>query len=114
MLRIRSVKPLEKFRVRLEFTDGRQKTIDLEPYLQGPIFEQLRDDPALFRTLRVDEELGTIVWKNGADIDPDVLIRDKIPAWMEEQHIAKSSRAFAQQLTMKESMATYRVRKRKK
>ena len=34
--------------------------------------EPLRE-PALFGQVRVDEELGTIVWPNGADLDPDVL-----------------------------------------
>jgi len=37
------------------------------------VLEPLRDDPELFRPVRVDEELGTIVWPNGADMDPDVL-----------------------------------------
>jgi hypothetical protein len=84
MIRIRSVKPLKKFHVHLEFTNGDQKTIDLEPYLRGPIFEPLRQNPEQFRTVRVDEELGTIVWENGADINPDVLYGTYIPVWMEE------------------------------
>jgi hypothetical protein len=29
--------------------------------------------PAYFASVRVDPELGTIVWDNGADLDPDVL-----------------------------------------
>ena len=37
------------------------------------MFEPLREDPKLFRQVRVDDELGTIVWPNGADMDPDVL-----------------------------------------
>jgi len=36
------------------------------------VFEPLRD-PAYFAKLRVDPELGTVVWPNGADLDPDVL-----------------------------------------
>ena len=83
MIRIRSVKPLEGFRVHLEFTNGEQKTVDLEPFLRGPIFQPLRENPELFRSVRVDEELGTIVWDNGADIDPDVLYGTYAPAWME-------------------------------
>jgi len=39
----------------------------------GPVFEPLHEDPQLFRQVRVDEELGTVVWPNGADLDPDVL-----------------------------------------
>jgi hypothetical protein len=89
MVRIQAVEPLEKFKVHLKFTDGTQKDIDLEPYLHGPIFEPLRNDPALFRSVRVDKELGTIVWDNGADMDPDVLYDSSLlPAWMVEEERA--------------------------
>jgi hypothetical protein len=40
------------------------------------MFEPLRHDPQLFQRVRVDEVLGTIVWPNGADLDPDVLHND--------------------------------------
>lgn len=83
MIRIRGVETLGEFRVRLSLTDGSIRELDLEPYLNGPVFEPLRADPALFRAVRVDEELGTIVWPNGADIDPDVLIHGRIPAALE-------------------------------
>jgi hypothetical protein len=79
MLRIKTVEVLEGFTVRLGLSDGSEKTVDLTPYLHGPIFEPLGRDPALFRQVTVDEELGTIVWPNGADIDPDVLILDRVP-----------------------------------
>jgi hypothetical protein len=32
-------------------------------------------DPQYFAKVRLDEELGTIVWPNGADIAPDTLHR---------------------------------------
>lgn len=85
MVFIHSVKPLEKFEVLLEFSTGEKKTVNLEPLLRGPIFDPLRKDDSLFRSVRVDEELGTIVWDNGADIDPDVLYGAHTPAWMEEE-----------------------------
>ncbi|MGH3112546.1 MAG: DUF2442 domain-containing protein [Gaiellaceae bacterium] len=71
--RIRSVEPLQGFILRLGFDDGAVREIDLEGELWGPVFEPLRRDRQLFRQVRVDEELGTIVWPNGADMDPDVL-----------------------------------------
>ena len=83
MVRIQSVEPLGGFRVRLFLTDGSLRELDLEPYLNGPVFEPLRSDAALFQAVRVDEELGTIVWPNGADIDPDVLIHGRTPAALE-------------------------------
>jgi len=85
MIRVCSVKPLEKFRVRLEFTNGEQKVVDLEPFLRGPIFEPLRQSLEQFRSVRVYKELGTLVWENGADIDPDVLYGKYVPAWMEAE-----------------------------
>ena len=78
--RIRTVEPLEGFVLRVGFDDGTLREIDLEDDLWGPVFEPLRRDPQLFRQVRVDEELGTVVWPNGADLDPDVLHRDAAPA----------------------------------
>ncbi|MBI3979306.1 MAG: DUF2442 domain-containing protein [Chloroflexi bacterium] len=83
MIRVRAVEPLDDFRVRLEFTNNTSRVIDLEPFFHGPIFEPIRRDQRLFRAVRVDPELGTIVWPNGADIDPDVLSGERIPSWLE-------------------------------
>jgi hypothetical protein len=81
LVRARAVKPLEGFTVRVEFENGAQREINLEPYLHGPIFEPIRNDPTIFRLVRV--ERGVISWPNGADIDPDVLYYNLTPAWME-------------------------------
>ncbi|VAW41077.1 hypothetical protein MNBD_CHLOROFLEXI01-2335 [hydrothermal vent metagenome] len=70
------------FKMQIEFEDGLEKEIDLEKFLRGPIFEPLRKNQRLFRNVRI--EGGTITWSNGADIDPDVLYYDLMPAWMEE------------------------------
>jgi hypothetical protein len=86
LVRVRTVKPLDGMRVYLEFEDGTQKTVDLEPFLWGPVFEPIRNNPTMFRTVKV--EGGTIAWDNGADIDPDVLYYDLKPAWMEEHEPA--------------------------
>lgn len=84
MVRIRSVQVLDGFQVRLDFTDGTSRAVDLEPYLRGPVFEPLQRDAELFRSVEVDPELGTLVWKNGADMDPDVLRGVRAPAWLEQ------------------------------
>jgi Protein of unknown function (DUF2442) len=81
--RIRGVQPLKGFVVHLEFTDGSARDVDLEPYLRGPIFAQIRVNAEVFRSLHVDPGAGTIVWDNGADIDPDVLYDRREPAWAE-------------------------------
>ena len=72
MERIVEAEPLGNYTVRLTFTDGTRKDVDLVSVLWGPMFEPLRD-PARFREVFVDEVGGTIAWPNGADICPDVL-----------------------------------------
>jgi hypothetical protein len=79
LVRVQSVEPREKYTAIIRFTDGSYREIDLSPYLRGPIFEPIRNDPALFRAMQVEE--GTIAWPNGADIDPDVLYYGLTPAW---------------------------------
>ena len=59
---------------------GNHRTVDLAPFLWGPAFEQIAADDELFAAVRVDPEIGTIVWPNGADLDPDVLHGDPEPA----------------------------------
>jgi hypothetical protein len=84
LVRVHAVTPLVGFVVRLEFTDGSTREVDLEKYLRGPIFETLRNDPTRFREVTVEPGAGTISWPNGADIDPDVLYHDLVPAWAQD------------------------------
>jgi hypothetical protein len=77
LVRIREAEALGEFRVRLFLTDGRVIERDLGPLLAGPVFEQIRNDPGQFREMRV--EGGTLVWPNGADLCPDVLIWEGLP-----------------------------------
>ena len=79
LVRVQSVEPREDFIVNIHFTDGSQRAINQEPYLRGPIFEPIRNDASLFRSMKVEE--GTITWPNGADIDPDVLYYGLTPSW---------------------------------
>lgn len=60
------------FRLRLRFDDGRTRLVDLEPHLTGEVFESLRD-PSRFQTARLNPDLDTVVWDNGADMSPDFL-----------------------------------------
>lgn len=73
IVRVTSVEVIDKFALRLSFDDGTTREIDLEHNLWGPVFEPLREDPDLFAQVQVDRELGTIVWPDGADMDPVVL-----------------------------------------
>jgi hypothetical protein len=60
------------YTIRLEFDDGTEQVINLEPILAGPMFGPLRD-LTLFNQVALDKNLGTLVWPNEADIDPTVL-----------------------------------------
>ena len=54
------------------FEDGTSQEIDLEPMLQGELYGPLRD-PELFAQVKIDPEVLTVVWPNGADFDPAIL-----------------------------------------
>ena len=69
---VKQAEYLDGYRVRLEFEDGSVRDVDLGPHLDGEIFEPLKD-VAYFKTLRVEPDLDTIVWDNGADMSPDFL-----------------------------------------
>src|SRR5260221_11862253 len=58
------------FRIHFTFTDNVQGTVDLQSWLEGPIFEPLTDR-SYFQRFFIDG--GTIVWPNGADIAPETL-----------------------------------------
>lgn len=58
----------------LSFDDGASGVADLADHLDGPVFEPLRDVHA-FRRFRLDRQLRTVVWENGADLAPEFLRR---------------------------------------
>ena len=60
------------YTLHLTFDNGRERTIDFEPILLGPLFGALQDK-ALFSAVQLDESFGTLEWPNGADIAPTVL-----------------------------------------
>jgi hypothetical protein len=72
LVRIREVVALDGFRVRLALTDGTTVERDLSDLLVGPIFNPIRRDHTAFARVRV--EAGALVWPNGADLCPDVVI----------------------------------------
>jgi uncharacterized protein YndB with AHSA1/START domain len=60
------------FRIHLTFNHLSERTVAFRPWLEGPVFEALKD-PAYFREFFVDG--GTVVWRNGADIRPRLFMR---------------------------------------
>ena len=70
--RLSAMKYIAEYRLWLQFEDGCQGEIDLQPELWGEVFEPLRD-VAYFKTVQLDKELNTICWGNGADFAPEFL-----------------------------------------
>jgi hypothetical protein len=63
---------LGDFTLRIEFSDGSVRDVDLSEELHGEVFEPLKD-PDLFAQVRVNPDTGTIEWPNGADLAPEFL-----------------------------------------
>ena len=61
---------LRDYLINLTFDDGSKKVVDFSQWLDGPIFEPLRDK-RYFRKFFLDG--ATVSWPNGADIAPETL-----------------------------------------
>ena len=71
-LHVKQARYVGDYKIWLRFNDGAVGEIDLESELDGEVFGPLKDK-ALFQQLRVDPEIETVVWPNGADFAPEFL-----------------------------------------
>jgi hypothetical protein len=69
---ITKVQVVGPWTLHIAFGDGTERIIDFEAVLVGELYGPLKD-VALFNQVRVDPEVHTIVWPNGADFDPATL-----------------------------------------
>lgn len=68
-----SVKPLELYQLHLKFEDDIEGVVDISQLIEFTgIFSPL-EDLSYFLQVKINPDLGTIYWENGADLDPDVL-----------------------------------------
>jgi hypothetical protein len=72
--RVKQVKYINGYQLRLTFSNGQQAELDFKSKIvgRGGVFKAL-EDLDFFRQVRVDPEIGTLVWPNEVDFDPDVL-----------------------------------------
>jgi hypothetical protein len=72
--RVQSVRHVRDYVLELAFDDGFCAEVDFaaEVVGQGGIFQPL-EDVAFFARVRLDKEIGTIVWPNEVDFCPEVL-----------------------------------------
>lgn len=73
MLHVTDLRILPEFRLWLQFNNHVEGIVDLSTQLHGPIFEPLRD-ARRFAEARLDAELRTVAWPNGADLAPEFLL----------------------------------------
>lgn len=67
------VQALDGYRLRLRFEDGATGEVDIAKMIRFEgVFAPVKER-AYFVQVRVNPEAGTIVWPNGADLDPLVL-----------------------------------------
>lgn len=72
MLHVNDVRHIKNYELEISFNDGRVGVADLSSALGRGVFSALRDMP-LFSSAKVDKELGSVSWSNGADIAPEYL-----------------------------------------
>jgi hypothetical protein len=74
LIKIRAVEPLDGWWLRLTFSDGAVKDVDLGEILErGSVFSAIRENRDVFEQVRVCPETGTIEWPGEVDLDPEVL-----------------------------------------
>jgi len=72
-LHVKEAKYLHDYVIWLRFNNGAEGEVDLERELEGEVFGVLKDVNK-FKNFRVDPEIETIVWENGADLAPEFLL----------------------------------------
>ncbi len=95
---IESVTVQDGFEVVVRFDDGTEKVLDLTPYMTHSIFEPVRNDPDVFRSVGVygggqDGSGIGLYWPNGADIMAQILYDEDLDGQTEHQTMLDIIRA---------------------
>ncbi len=73
---VKSVRPLDDFKLWLRFSTGEEKVFDFKPLLNTPAFSPLKDKK-VFSNVYID--YGVTVWNDGdIDISPEKLYAESI------------------------------------
>lgn len=70
--RVQSFEIVAPYTLRVQFDDQTEQVINFEPVLSGNLYRPLRD-LSFFNQVRIDQEVHTLIWPNGADFDPATL-----------------------------------------
>ena len=90
------------FRIHLVFSDNVEATVDFGRWLQGPIFEALKE-PRYFARFFIDG--GSVAWPNGADIAPETLY---------DAAVAEASARQLHATAVSEAKAVYKARQKRR
>jgi Protein of unknown function (DUF2442) len=81
MIFVTEVEPLERHSIRVTFSDGAIKEVDLEDlFAAGGVFDPIRARREIFERVRVNPESRTVEWPGEVDLDPEVLYGRYEPA----------------------------------
>lgn len=84
--RVKGVKPIDDYKLRLTFTNGQIRVFDVKPYLSQGVFRELKNID-IFQSVK--PVLGSIQWRNGQDFCPDTLYLESKPLRKPQQRAAK-------------------------
>jgi hypothetical protein len=70
--KVRAIKIVAPYTLEVCFDDAQKQTINFLPVLKGEIYGRLRNEN-VFNQVKIDPEVHTLVWPNGADFDPATL-----------------------------------------
>jgi hypothetical protein len=86
------------YRIEVTFDDGKSGVVDFSHYLdKGGVFDRFKD-MAFFKTFKINEELGVLIWQDEIDIAPETLYaeatRTTLPSWIEKRQNASPKKSI--------------------
>ena len=69
---VKEAQYISAYRLKVKFENNEIKLVDLQPYLDGEIFQPLRNIE-YFKNVTLNRDIDTISWPNNADFSPDFL-----------------------------------------
>lgn len=85
MKKVISAKANDDFTLDLQFNDGASKRFDMKPYLDFPVFRELKK---LENFKQIKIAFGSVQWRNGQDISPETLYLEGKEIGQEESVLA--------------------------
>ena len=73
MPRVADTEYISEYKIKVAFTNGIEKIVDCQKYLNGEIFQPLKD---IENFKKIFADGWTVSWPNGADIAPETLYED--------------------------------------